>query len=134
MARPRVVVVDDSADFLSLAAEILSADTYDVVPFGGLATTPEEIERANPDVIVLDLAFGSDDNAGWDLLGRLRGRGGPASQTPVIVCSGAVETVRRHRDDFGSLSGVMLLEKPFAVHEFESLVRDATGLTLLAEA
>lgn len=127
MTRPRVVVVDDSPEFLSLASDILPADAYDVVQLSGDGPTLDEIERARPDVIVLDLAFGDDDDAGWDLLGRLRAGGSPTSQAPVIVCSGAAETVRRHRADFDSLSGVLLLEKPFAVHEFERVVRDAVG-------
>jgi two-component system nitrate/nitrite response regulator NarL len=66
----RVVIVDDSARFLDSARALLEREGMDVV---AVASTPsmavEEVRRQRPDVVLLDLHFGTV--SGLDLARRL---------------------------------------------------------------
>lgn len=81
---PRVLVVDDDADFLDTMAEALAGEGLDVVT----ARTPGEAlmqaVRTPPDVILLDILLGTTD--GIDVLEALRAE--PETRAvPVLACT-----------------------------------------------
>src|SRR5712672_547678 len=56
----RVLVINDTQEILELFREILEEEGYDVVLYSYAIMDMDEIERINPDAIVLDYIFGGD--------------------------------------------------------------------------
>ena len=128
MTTPTIAVIDDDSDLLDLLNILFADNGWAMVPFtdgrmalNALAVTP-------PSVIMLDLWLGESRN-GWDILADLR-KVPSLQSTPVIVCSGAVdsledkeELLREHR--------VTILAKPFdidhLIHMVEAEYEDGTG-------
>jgi CheY-like chemotaxis protein len=110
-SRRHVLVVDDSEEILRLLREVLEEEGHRVTtsadPVGA-----DEVVRAAPDVIVLDVLFGSEQR-GIDLLRELRDDDATAD-IPVVLCSAAVEPIRRIDGDLlGETTGLVL--KPFDI-------------------
>ena len=76
MARPRIALVDDEADFVAPIAEYLSDLGYDVKTAGSAAACEQILERTPVDLIVLDLNMPGE--SGLDMLRRLGDRLGCA--------------------------------------------------------
>lgn len=90
----RVLVADDSAEFLQAACSLLEREGLTVV--GRARTGAEAIRRAadhDPDVVLLDIGLG--DENGFDVAERLRHRARARAQ--VILISA------RPEEDFGDL-------------------------------
>jgi two-component system response regulator MprA len=106
----RVLVVDDDPPLRRMLARTLTAEGFEVTvaPDGGAALV--EVQRAAPDVIVLDVAMPAID--GLSVCRRLRGKGLP---TPILMLTARDAVVDRvagleaGADDY--------LVKPFAVPE-----------------
>ena len=110
-ARRHVLVVDDSEEILSLIREVLEEEGHRVTTSRDPVGT-EDVARTAPDVIVLDILFGSEQR-GIDLLRELRDDGATA-EIPVVLCSAAVEPIRRIDGNLlGEATGLVL--KPFDV-------------------
>ena len=109
-----VVVIDDAPDLLELYGVLLSDEGYRVTPLGHLTDDPAEILRLAPDLIVLDLLF-AHEVRGLPFLRRLRADPAGAA-VPVIVASGAAETLREHAAELCEL-GAQPLAKPFDLDE-----------------
>jgi DNA-binding NarL/FixJ family response regulator len=78
--RPRVLIVDDHADFRESASALLEAEGYEVV---GVAADGEtamvEVERLRPDVVLVDIQLPGID--GFDVAERLAARDG----APAVI-------------------------------------------------
>lgn len=111
---PRVAVVDDDEEFVSLMEALLEEEGYAFVrPEIGAADPAEGVVAAEPDVVVLDLR-GVYDDGGLALLGRLRANASLAD-LPVLVCSADIHALRAHAAELAGMSGVAALEKPFRI-------------------
>ncbi len=116
MSRPLVLLVDDDAPVRRMLQRTLGAEGYDVhaAPDGGAALA--EVERAAPDLIVLDVAMPGLD--GLAVARRLRARG---LATPILLLTardGVADRVAgldAGADDY--------LVKPFASEELSARVR-----------
>jgi len=110
--QPRhVLVIDDSEEILGLIREVLEEEGYRVTTSADPVGTAE-VTRAEPDAIVLDILFGSEQR-GIDLLRQLRDEAA-TSEIPVVLCSAAVEPIRRIDGHLlGEATGLVL--KPFDV-------------------
>ncbi len=112
----RVLVVDDDPPLRRMLARTLSAEGFDVsvASDGGAALVA--VERAAPDLIVLDLALPVLD--GLAVCRRLRGKGVP---TPILMLTARdavpdrVAGLQAGADDY--------LVKPFAVAELIARLR-----------
>lgn len=80
--RPIVLHVDDDADVRRIVAETLG-DRCDVLSADSLKSARRLLERASPDVVILDIAL--SDGSGLDLLPQLRSD--PAHVAPVVIFS-----------------------------------------------
>ncbi|HUP32266.1 MAG TPA: response regulator [Gaiellaceae bacterium] len=78
-----VLVVDDERSLRLLCRVNLELDGHRVREAGSLAEARAELERATPDVILLDIHVGADD--GLDLLDEIEGLDLP---TRVVLLSG----------------------------------------------
>ena len=119
---PRITVVNDNEQFLSLMHDLLSEEGYAVDVVHGDAATIEGIAATDPDLLVIDLRLGSTAPSGWDILLMARAHE-PLREIPVILCSADIVELRARADEMSSIADVHVLEKPFRIDEAEELVR-----------
>lgn len=106
MAKKKILIVDDEADFVLLLKIRLKANGYDTI---SAANGEEGIDKAikeKPDLILLDIMMPKKD--GYTMLQELRGNEEAAS-IPVIVV-----TAKPYMRDLFSIEGIKdYLVKPF---------------------
>jgi two-component system response regulator MprA len=106
----RVLVVDDDPPLRRMLARTLTAEGFDVTVAADGGAALVEVQRAAPDVIVLDVAMPAID--GMSVCRRLRAKGLP---TPILMLTARdgvadrVAGLQAGADDY--------LVKPFAVPE-----------------
>jgi DNA-binding response OmpR family regulator len=129
MSAPRVVVVNDSEDFLDAITDALTEAGYDVSGHHGDQLSADDVARLEPDLIILDLVLKrrnlNDELAnGWDFLLLARAHPRLAS-VPVIVCSADAGQLRRREEELRAVARTHVLVKPFALDDLERVVRAA---------
>ena len=104
----RILVVDDDKAVNSLIADVLRDEGYNAIVAEDESAFIAKIEEKNPDLVLLDLWIGDDENAGIRILNKMRKI---HPDIPVVIISGhgtidiAVQAIRDGAFDF--------LEKPF---------------------
>jgi len=116
----RIMVVDDAVAILDTYQEILTDEGFEVVGYGYPPDDLAEVERLDPDLIVLDLLFGGDA-AGITLIQGLKANEGTAA-IPVLICTAADRAARDWQSLLDSFH-VPVVIKPFDLNEFLSVVR-----------
>lgn len=113
-AQRHILVVNDTQEILDLFREILEDEGYRVSLYSYAVEDLDEIQRINPDLILLDLIIGGE-SAGWELLQKLR-MNRETMSIPIIVCTAALDVVR---DLQGHLreKGVGVILKPFDIDD-----------------
>jgi two-component system response regulator AtoC len=87
--RPTVLVVDDERLFRVLAEEALSSEGFEVRTASTLQRARIEIDKATPDVMILDRRL--PDGDGIDMLRELNAQGQSGSLVIVVTAYGDVE-------------------------------------------
>jgi CheY-like chemotaxis protein len=118
----RIMVVNDTQEILQLFREILSDEGYEPVLYSYAIQDLEEIERARPDLIILDYMF-DEEQIGWQLLQKLK-MYRPTASIPVIVCTAAVQKVRE-MEGYLQSKGIGLVLKPFDIDDLLRAVEQA---------
>jgi DNA-binding response OmpR family regulator len=116
----RILVINDTQEILELFEEILRDEGYDVILYSYAIQDLNEVERIQPDLIILDYVFG-EERTGWQMLQKLKMRRATAS-IPVIVCTAAVREARES-EGFLTAKGVGLVLKPFDIDDLLLTVR-----------
>jgi DNA-binding response OmpR family regulator len=129
MSAPRVVVVNDSEEFLDAITDALTDAGYEVTGHHGDRLSADDIAKLEPDLIVLDLVLNRrnlyDELAnGWDFLLLVRAHERLAG-IPVIICSGDVRQLRRREEELKAVANAYVLSKPFALEDLEAMVKTA---------
>src|SRR5262249_29677508 len=100
--KPSVIVVDDDRAFRLLAQETLSSEGFAVRTASPLARGRAEIDRAVPDVLILDRRL--PDGDGIDLLKEVHADGSSAPLVVVVTAYGdianAVDALRAGAFDY----------------------------------
>lgn len=119
--RPRIAVVDDSPEFLSLLGDVLG-DRYEVTPHAVLRTIAD-LARSEPDLLILDLHSGGPEGGltGWEILALARSHA-TLRDVPAVVCSADLAALRQDRIRLVAYGSVQLIAKPFDVTAFEQTV------------
>jgi DNA-binding response OmpR family regulator len=118
----RIMVVNDTQEILELFREILTDEGYEVLLYSYGVQDMSEIERARPDLIILDHIIGGEA-IGWQMLQKLKMRRSTAD-IPVVVCSAAVKAVQE-MEGYLKAKGVGLVLKPFDIDELLQAVEQA---------
>ena len=119
MSPAHILVVDDEADIRSTISDILTDEGYAVTVAGDAADARREVQRAAPDLILLDVWMPDID--GITLLREWTDAGTP--DCPVVILSGhgtvetAVEATR--------LGAVDFVEKPLSLAKLLRTVQKA---------
>lgn len=119
-----ILVVNDTEEILELFRELLEEEGYRVTLLSFAQRELAPIEAAQPDLIILDLMFGSE-NLGWQLLEKLKLRRQTAG-IPVVVCTAATRKVREIEGHLKAM-GAILVAKPFDIDVLLAAVREALG-------
>ncbi len=110
-----MLVVDDRADVRSTVADVLRLEGFDVSEAATASAARAHLERARPDVVLLDVVM--PDGDGLELLGLIRSRYG----VPVILLTARGEEHERVEGlDLGADDYVV---KPFPPRELAARVR-----------
>jgi two-component system, OmpR family, sensor histidine kinase VicK len=115
--RARAVVIDDDAALTAVVCELLVDEGFEVASWSHWQGAHEFVCRERPDVILLDLRLGDGEN-GWRILDELA-LDASTRDTPVILCSGAPESLQARAPVLLPEHGIYVLTKPF---EFERLL------------
>ena len=129
--RPRISVVNDNADFLELMSAILDEDAgYEVSLFDGQETSVAMLADSEPDLIIVDLLLGKV--SGWELvtLSRAEPR---LADTPIVVCSADVSSLREREPELAAVAKLHVLRKPFSIDQLTELVERLVGTSQPAE-
>lgn len=116
----RILVINDTQEILDLFRDLLEGEGYEVVLFSYAPHEIAEIDRVQPDLIIIDLIFGQEV-LGWQLLEKLKMHS-PTAHIPVVVCSAAQRKVREMEGYLTSM-GVGVVLKPFDIDVFFDVIR-----------
>lgn len=116
----RIMVVNDTPEILDLFRELLESEGYEAVLYSYAPFELAEIERIEPDLIVLDFIIGQA-NAGWQLLQMLKMRRATAA-IPVIICTAQTHFVRQI-EGYLATHDIRVVAKPFDIDEFLNTVK-----------
>jgi len=116
----RILVVNDTQEILELFRLLLEEEGYEVVLAGFPFQQISDIERINPDLIILDFVFG-DQKTGWQMLQMLKMKRSTAT-IPVIACTAALDLVREQEGYLVS-QGVHVVFKPFDIDQLLTSVK-----------
>ncbi len=123
MAKPtRILVVNDTQEILELFRDLLVDAGYEVTLLSYAPTEMTEVQRINPDLIILDLIFGSE-RLGMQLLDKLKMKRETAA-IPVIICSAAI-TALRDIEGYLKAHGVAIVPKPFDIDVLLETIKQA---------
>ncbi|MBI2755651.1 MAG: response regulator transcription factor [Chloroflexi bacterium] len=121
--RVRVLVVDDDEALLALVSELLDLENYEVQVHMRWEDAHDVAQAFQPDVIVLDLRIGEEET-GWRVLDLLTLD--PRTRSiPVVLCSGAVESLRRRAPALREEHGITALSKPFRLDALLEKIEEA---------
>ena len=121
----RILVVNDTQEILELFRMILEEEGgYEVILSGFPMQEIEDVEQIKPDLIILDLVFGSE-KTGMQMLQMLKMKRSTQS-IPVIICTAALDLVREQEGYLNS-QGVHLIYKPFDIDHLMTSVKRLLG-------
>jgi two-component system phosphate regulon response regulator PhoB len=116
--------MDDDPALLAFYGDLLVGEGYRVTLRAEVPAGLSEIDRLAPDVIVVDYLF-DGQAAGETLLHALQAR--PATQQiPILICTGATQTVQAAVAD-GQVQRVGLLLKPFELDAVLAGIQELLG-------
>lgn len=116
----RILVINDTQEILEMFRLLLEEEKYEVVLSGIPILRVHEIEKIQPDLIILDIIFG-EQKIGWQMLQMLK-MYRALSHIPVIVCTAALREVQEQEGHLVS-QGVRVIYKPFDIDDFLSLIQ-----------
>ena len=108
---PRVIVVNDDTDFLTLMMELLTEiGGYEVSICREGNNAYQFVKDQQPDLVILDIRIDGQET-GWTILECLT-LDPATSPIPLIVCSAAIRELQAHQASLAHY-GVDVLTKPF---------------------
>lgn len=122
--RPKILVVNDSPDFLAFMREFLTIEGgYEVATLDQSEGVIEQVAASPPDLVILDVVF-KGALTGYEIANRLATAAETAS-IPVLFCTALFERevpeqVRKLLDERGH----RILHKPFDVDDLLTHIQE----------
>lgn len=118
---PRIVVVNNDTDFLTLMGDLLETRGWEAVVCREGRSAVPIIKREMPDLVILDIRMEAPES-GWTIL-ELLTLDPMTRDLPVIVCSAAVQELQA-REPWLNSHGISILPKPFDIDDLYSRVEE----------
>jgi CheY-like chemotaxis protein len=115
--RTKILIVDDSPDFQSLAKAFLSEESYLVLSAGDTLQATGSALREKPSLIVVDIGLPGGD--GWMLLDRLKANAF-TKHIPVVVVTGQAKIGLEEKSK--AKGAAWFLSKPFQKDTFVNAI------------
>jgi CheY-like chemotaxis protein len=80
-----VMLVDDDEDFSSAAATVLRACGHEVEVILDTKTAAKRLDEKVPDMLILDVMFPEDSNAGFEFARKMKQQGEKLRNVPVLM-------------------------------------------------
>ena len=124
-AAPTILVINDDQEILTLFEEILREAGYGALLYSAAIRDLAEIERLQPDLIIIDYLIGHEES-GWQMLQKIKLRRATAT-IPIVVCTAATKLLLETSGYLLS-KRVVALPKPFDIDELLSAIQRALAL------
>ena len=122
--RKHIFVVNGSPDFLDIMRDLLQDEQFNVTTTNYVPDTFAQIEAAEPNLLIADLAVG--EQAGWELLAELR-KAATTREIPIILVSTTERLLQEARDHHAAFGGDRYLVKPFELEDLVTMIGDLVG-------
>jgi CheY-like chemotaxis protein len=114
------MVIDDDPIVLDLLRELLTSEGFTVTCLEDAHTAHASIRTLHPDLLILDLRFGTE-LTGLTLIEALRRD--PATQAlPLVVCSADSQALREHGPALQK-HNIPVIDKPFDLNDLLTVVK-----------
>ncbi len=110
---PLVLAIDNDSTLLELYQDVLSEEGYRLVRAERPYDDAGDVERINPDVIILNYLF-DHEVLGLQFLDTLRKHPATAA-SPILLCSGAANVEEQLQGYLNQTTRLLL--KPFSIDE-----------------
>lgn len=124
----KILVINNSDDILALFKKILAAEDREVFLNFFLNSDLHDIQRIQPDLIILDYYVGRE-GVGWEFLQLLKMEDATA-EVPVLICTTAMRLANEIAG-YLATKRVYILRKPFAKRDLVAAVENALQSSLL---
>jgi DNA-binding response OmpR family regulator len=124
-AAQTILVINDDEEILTLFEEILSEAGYNALLYSSAIRDLAEIERLQPDLIIIDYLIGHEES-GWQLLQKIKMRRTTAT-IPIVVCTAATKLLLETSGYLLS-KRVVAVPKPFDIDELLAAIERALAL------
>jgi CheY-like chemotaxis protein len=121
---PHILAINNDAAVLGLFRDLLEEEGYQVTTQAYLDKELAEIERLQPDLIILDYMWSEEDN-GWSMLQMLQ-MNPTTAPIPIILCTGAVREVEALSGHLREM-GVRVVLKPFSIYHLLDVIAEVLG-------
>jgi CheY-like chemotaxis protein len=111
----RILVINDEQELLHLFRALLEEEGHEVFLFSSAFEDVQKVEQIGPDLIILDILLGSQQNTGWTILQNLKLSPTTAS-IPVIICTAALREVEEQQG-YLTNKGITVIFKPFDIED-----------------
>jgi len=112
--RKRILVVNDTQEILGLFRDILEGEGYEVHLYSFAIDDLAVIKEVGPDLVILDLLIGHEDQ-GWQLLQKMK-MDRDTEAVPIIVCSAAIRLLQELQGRLKE-KNVGVVPKPFDIDD-----------------
>lgn len=119
-----MLVINDNPEFLDLLREVLTDEGYSVQATPGEQLTVDDIVRARPDLVIIDLVLHGNQLRGWEFIALARSDD-RLEDVPILVCSGDLQALEHRAQELQQRALTYVLPKPFALEELEAMVSRA---------
>jgi DNA-binding response OmpR family regulator len=119
----RILVINDEQELLDLFRALLEEEGHEVFLFSSAFEDIRKVEQVKPDLIILDILLGSQQNTGWTILQNLKFVRTTAS-IPIIICTAALREVEEQQG-YLTNKGVSVVFKPFDIDDLLNAVEKA---------
>lgn len=109
----RILVVDDSLEYLGFMEALLTAEGFEVTIASSVAAARDHLRNGRPDVIIADVRM--PDMPAFGVLDLLEARA-QTRDVPVLFCTGAEQEVEAAAERLRR-PGTDVLFKPFDIDE-----------------
>jgi len=118
MAKPKILIVDDEPDVVTLIAHTLAGEGFDVLEAYDGISALDVVETDKPDLVLLDVMMPM--MSGYEVCEQIKAN--PATKDIPVVCLSSAHAPNA-RAQSAKVGAVMFLEKPFFPAELVVQIR-----------